>query len=564
MYHAINTVDDMTFLLNEVFNLPNSWATSDGFSEYSGELAEAILTEAQRFASEVIAPLNRNGDEQGCRLTEQGVLTPDGFPDAWAQFSASGWTSMAGDPQWGGQGMPKALSVLADEIFYASNSAFMLYATLSVGAALAIDAHACDDLKETYLPPLFEGRWAGVMDLTEPHAGSDLGALRTRASRNNDGSFSIEGSKMFITGGDQDMTENVIHLVLARLEGAPAGHRGISLFLVPKLHVNGDGSLGDANAVTVGSIEHKMGINASATCVVNFDGATGYLVGEENRGLQAMFTMMNYERLSIGVQGLASGQASLSAAVEYASERKQGVVMDNGELLAATIDRHPDVQRMLMTQACLTQAGRALAVYASHCLDCSKQGGESGALFGKRAALLTPVVKAFLTDLGFDVTVIGQQVFGGHGYVREWGQEQWVRDARIAQIYEGTNGIQAQDLVKRKVITDQGETLFALLDEFAGTTSDSRWHDAKQHFVALTTDLLDTCKTDPSKEGWVSVDYLHALGYLLYGYFWSVMPEKAQGTGLHEMKQRLGDFYWRRIFSRFNGLCESVRNELEH
>ena len=548
----MTALNEMQFLVRDVFKLEQSWQRNSLFADYSNDLADAILSEADKFARDVLAPINRSGDEEGCRLEADGVHTPTGFVDAWSQFAAGGWPSMAGDPSWGGQGMPKALSVMADELFYAANSSFMLYSTLSVGAALCIDAHASDDLKQTYLPALYGGRWAGVMDLTEPHAGSDLGLLRTKAKDLGNGEYAIEGNKMFITGGDQDMTENVIHLVLARLDNAPEGYRGISLFLVPKFGVNPDGSLGERNRLSVGSIEHKMGINASATCVVNFDGATGYLVGEPNRGLQAMFTMMNYERLSIGVQGLACGVASYNAAMAYASERKQGSV--NGEL--AAINRHGDVKRMLLTQRVLADAGRALGVYAAHCLDQSKS--DNDAAMAQRAALLTPVVKAFLTDQGFESCVIGQQVFGGHGYVREWGQEQWVRDARIAQIYEGTNGIQAQDLVKRKVMADRGEALTSLLNDFLALTPTPNFSRAVEHFKALNDQMLSTLSEFPEREGAISVDYLHALGYLTYLHFLQLM-EHASASDDKAARALQRQFFEARLMPRYYALVESVK-----
>ncbi len=554
MLSSTDKVQEMTFLLDRVFGLSEQWQASETFHDYNVDLAEAILNEAQRFGREVLLPLNRNGDEQGCRLDADGVKTPDGFVDAWAEFAAGGWPSMASSPDWGGQGMPKGLSVLADEIFYSSNSAFMLYSTLSVGAALAIDAHASPELKARYLEPIVTGRWGGVMDLTEPQAGSDLGALRTKATDNGDGSFSIEGSKMFITGGDQDMCENIIHLVLARLEGAPEGHRGISLFLVPKININDDESLGDANKLSIGSIEHKMGLNGSATCVVNFDGAQGFLVGEPNQGLAAMFTMMNYERLSIGVQGLASGVASFDAALEYAHERKQGRAVKTGA--PAMIVEHPDVLRMLMTQKVLNEAGRALAVYASNFLDLAKSTADVES--SRYAALLTPLVKAFLTDLGLDITVIGQQVFGGHGYVREWGQEQWVRDARIAQIYEGTNGIQAQDLLKRKVFVDGGETIIKLLRSQAQEIDHKGFTRLSEGFIRQTIELYESSKTDPNLEGAISVDYLHAFGYLEYLYLWQRMASAAVGTPLSADKTRSAEFFECRVMPKFDALMSSI------
>jgi len=546
--------EEMQFLIEQVFQLGAAWEQSDHFADYSDDLAIAIIGEADRFAKEELAPINRNGDEEGCQLTAEGVKTPKGFVDAWRGLAEGGWCSMAAAAEFGGQAMPKSLSVLVDEIFYAQNSALMLYSTLSVGAVLALETHASAELKNKFIPPIVEGRWAGVMDLTEPHAGSDLGALKTKAQPLDDGSFNLTGSKMFITGGDQDMCENIIHLVLARTPDAPAGHRGISLFLVPKYKVDDTGLLGEANGVSVGSIEHKMGLNGSATCVVNFDDAHGYLVGELNQGLAAMFTMMNYERLSIGIQGLASGQASYDAAMDYALERQQGRSAITGQPCA--IIEHADVARMLMTQRVMTEAGRALAIYAAKHLDHAKAANcaESAA----RAALLTPLVKAFLTDIGLDLTVVGQQVFGGHGYVREWGQEQWVRDARIAQIYEGTNGIQAQDLLKRKVAPDNAQTLFSMLDEQATSVDSVLFSEKVDAFKALTLQLVNDMASDPLLEGAVSCDYLHALGYLEYLFFCELMAKSAETTHLAKHKTANLAFYQARLLPKFDALVASV------
>jgi len=546
--------EEMQFLIEQVFQLGNAWGQSEHFADYSDELAFAILGEADRFAKEELGPINRNGDEEGCTLTAEGVKTPKGFVETWRGLAEGGWCSMAASPEFGGQAMPKSLSVLVDEIFYAQNSALMLYSTLSVGAVLALETHASEELKNRFIPPIVEGRWAGVMDLTEPHAGSDLGALKTKALAQDDGSFKLSGSKMFITGGDQDMCENIIHLVLARTPDAPAGHRGISLFLVPKYSVDDAGVLGASNGVSIGSIEHKMGLNGSATCVVNFDDAKGYLVGELNQGLAAMFTMMNYERLSIGIQGLASGQASYDAAMAYAQERQQGRSAVTGQPCA--IIEHADVARMLMTQRVMTEAGRAMAIYAAKHLDHAKAASCSAS--SSRAALLTPLVKAFLTDIGLDLTIIGQQVFGGHGYVREWGQEQWVRDARIAQIYEGTNGIQAQDLLKRKVAPDNANTLFAMLDEQVGSVDSPLFKQKVAQFKELSSKLIEDMAADPLLEGAVSCDYLHALGYLEYLFFSELMASAAVGTHLAEHKAANLAFYKARLLPKFDALLASI------
>src|SRR5690606_2933944 len=456
---------DMRFVLHELFQAAELWARLPALAgQVDRDTADAILEEAAKVTGQLIAPLSRDGDEQGARWQDGAVSTPEGFREAWATYVQGGWVGLSGNPQYGGMGMPKMLGIAFEEMLYGADSSFSLYSALTAGACLAIDAHADEQLRNTYLPPMYEGRWAGSMGLTEAHAGSDLGLIRTRAEPRGDGSYAISGSKIFITGGEQALTENIIHLVLARLPDAPAGPKGISLFLVPKALVDTDGGLGARNAVSCGSIEHKMGIKASATCVMNFDGATGWLVGEPNRGLAAMFTMMNYERLSIGIQGIGCAEASLQNAVAYAHQRGQGRAPNgpvSGDKAADPIIVHPDVRRMLLTMKAMTEGGRAFACFVGQQLDLARHAEDAEERRDAEAlvALLTPVAKAFFTDSGLESCVLGQQVFGGHGYIREWGQEQLVRDVRIAQIYEGTNGIQALDLLGRKVVADGGAGL---------------------------------------------------------------------------------------------------------
>lgn len=416
---------DMRFVLHEVFEAPALWARLPALADHvDAETADAILEEAAKVTGQLIAPLNRSGDEEGAQWQATTVTTPTGFKAAYTTYIEGGWVGLSGNPEFGGMGMPKMLAVQFEEMLYAANSSFALYSALSSGACLAIDAHATHALKSTYLPPMYEGRWAGSMCLTEAHAGTDLGIIRTRAEPQADGSFLITGSKIFITGGEQDLTENIIHLVLAKLPDAPPGPKGISLFLVPKRRVNADGSLGAANAVTCGSIEHKMGIKASATCVMNFDGACGWLIGEANKGLAAMFTMMNYERLSIGIQGIGCAETSYQNARTYARERLQSRAPTGKvapDKVADPIIVHPDVRRMLLSMKAMTEGGRAFASYVGQQLDLSKfsddpqEQEQASAL----VALLTPVAKAFFTDTGLDSCVLGQQVFGGHGYIRE-------------------------------------------------------------------------------------------------------------------------------------------------
>src|SRR3990167_2743831 len=453
---------DLHFVLHEVFAAPSLWDRLPALADtVDADTADAILEEAAKVTGTLIAPLNRSGDEEGALWLAGEVRTLAGFKEAYATYIKGGWVGLSGNPEYGGMGMPKMLAVAFEEMLYAAGSSFVLYSALSSGACLAIDAHASAELKNTYLPPMYQGRWAGSMCLTEAHAGTDLGMIRTRAEPQADGSYRITGSKIFITGGEQDLTENIIHLVLAKLPDAPAGDKDLSLFLVPKVIVNADGSLGPRNAVSCGSIEHKMGIKASSTCVINFDGASGYLIGEANKGLAAMFTMMNYERLSIGIQGIGCAEASYQAAAAYARDRLQSRAA-SGKVApakaAAPIIVHADVRRMLLSMKAMTEGGRAFACYVGQQLDLAKfsADAEERQQADALVALLTPLAKAFFTDIGLESCVHGQQIFGGHGYISEWGQEQLVRDVRIAQIYEGTNGIQALDLLGRKVVANGG------------------------------------------------------------------------------------------------------------
>ncbi|MGB0900039.1 MAG: acyl-CoA dehydrogenase family protein, partial [Psychrobium sp.] len=439
-------LEDMNFLLSDVFNVEQLWQNIPALADAVDiDTAQAILEEGGKLASNLVAPLNRSGDEEGATWLDGKVTTPEGFKAAFETFAQGGWGGLCGEADYGGMGMPKMLGVLFDEMMYAANSSFTLYPTLTAGACLALNAHGCDELKTNYLPNLYSGHWSASMCLTEPHSGTDLGLIKTKAVPNTDGSYDITGTKIFITGGEHDLTENIIHLVLAKLPDAPDGARGISLFLVPKLIVE-SGQSTASNNVSCGSIEHKMGIKASATCVMNFDGAKGYLVGELNKGLACMFTMMNYERLSIGIQGIGCGEMAYQGAAQYAKERLQSKGV--GELRDASkaadpIVVHGDVRRMLLTARANNEGSRAFALYIAKQLDIAKfsDNQQDVAKATSLVALLTPVAKAFFTDLGFESTVLGQQVFGGHGYIREWGMEQLVRDVRIAQIYEGTNGI---------------------------------------------------------------------------------------------------------------------------
>jgi alkylation response protein AidB-like acyl-CoA dehydrogenase len=569
---------DMRFVLNEVFEVSKLWAQLPALAEAVDEdTAAAILEEAGKICSGVIAPLNRSGDEEGCSWADGAVKTPAGFREAYQAYADGGWVGVGGDPVFGGMGMPKAISAQVEEMVNSANLSFGLYPMLTAGACLSINAHASEELKEKYLPNMYGGSWAGSMCLTEPHAGTDLGIIRTKAEPQADGSYKVSGTKIFITGGEHDLTENIIHLVLAKLPDAPAGPKGISLFLVPKFMVNADGSLGEQNALSCGSIEHKMGIKASATCVMNFDGATGWIVDAPNKGLSAMFTMMNYERLGVGIQGLSLGERSYQNAVDYARDRIQSraptgpVAKDKA---ADPIIVHPDVRRMLLTMKALNEGGRAFSSYVAMQLDTAKFSEDAATR--KRAeelvALLTPVAKAFLTDMALETTTHGQQIFGGHGYVREWGQEQLIRDCRITQIYEGTNGIQALDLVGRKVVGSGGAFYKHFADEIKAFTDSSDaslaefvnpLKDAIANLELMTADLLERARVNPNEIGAASVEYLHVFGYTAYAYMWALMARTAlakQGQDeFYVSKLGTARFYFARILPRIHSLTASVK-----
>ncbi|MCM2459831.1 acyl-CoA dehydrogenase [Pseudomonas sp. CG7] len=569
---------DMRFVLNEVFEVAKLWAQLPVLADtVDAETVEAILEEAGKVTSKSIAPLSRSADEEGCHWANGAVTTPAGFPQAYKTYAEGGWVGVGGDPVYGGMGMPKAVSAQVEEMVNSASLSFGLYPMLTAGACLSINAHASEELKATYLPNMYAGVWAGSMCLTEPHAGTDLGIIRTKAEPQADGSYKVSGTKIFITGGEHDLTENIIHLVLAKLPDAPAGPKGISLFLVPKFMVNADGSLGARNAANCGSIEHKMGIQASATCVMNFDEAVGYLVGEPNKGLAAMFTMMNYERLGVGIQGLATGERSYQNAVEYARDRLQSrspTGAQNKDKVADPIIVHPDVRRMLLTMKASNEGGRAFSPYVAMQLDTAKFSEDP--VTRKRAedlvALLTPVAKAFLPDLGLETTVHGQQVCGGHGYIREWGQEQLVRDVRITQIYEGTNGIQALDLVGRKIVGSGGAFYRLFADEIRHFTATANGdleefikplNSAVDTLDELTDWLLDRAKSNPNEIGAASVEYLQALGYTAYAYMWALMARAALGKenqdDFYASKLGTARFYFARLLPRIHSLSASVK-----
>lgn len=568
---------DMSFVLNEVFKAPQLWSQLPALADtVDPDTASAILEEAAKVNADVIAPLNREADEQGAQWNNGEVKTADGFREAWQTYAEGGWVGVGGAPEYDGMGMPKMLTAQLEEMVNAASVSFGLFPMLTAGACLSLHAHASDELKQKYLPNMYRGQWAGSMCLTEPHAGTDLGIIRTKAEPQDDGSFRITGTKIFITGGEHDLTENIIHLVLAKLPDAPAGARGISLFLVPKFMVNEDGSLGERNGVTCGSIEHKMGIKASPTCVMNFDNATGYLIDEPNKGLAAMFTMMNYERLGVGIQGLGVAERSYQSAVEYARERLQSRAPTGAQQpdkAADPIIVHPDVRRMLLTMKALNEGGRAFSTYVAKQLDLAKYSDNDTEKqhASELVALLTPVAKAFMTDMGLETTLHGQMVFGGHGYIREWGQEQLVRDCRITQIYEGTNGIQALDLAGRKLVANDGafyRHFSEEVHEFIAANQDLQefvapLQQALENLDSLSQWLVGQGKANPNEIGAASVEYLHVFGYTAYAYMWALMAKAAQGRegeeDFYASKMGTARFYFARLLPRIHSLTASVR-----
>ena len=554
---------DADFLMNQVFNVQQNWSQIEAYQEFSEELVRAVVAEGGRLATTVMAPLNEVGDSHGCQLNDGEVTTPPGFKEAFAQITEGGWLGLTGNPAFGGQGMPKSLAGLIEEMFWAANSSLFLYGSLTVGACLSIDAHGSAEQKQTYLEKLYSGQWTGAMALTESHAGTDLGMMRTKAEPQADGSYRITGTKIFITSGEHDMAENIVHLTLARIADGPRGTKGISLFIVPKFVPNADGALGPRNGWTSGSLEHKMGINGSATSVINYDGAQGFLLGEEHQGLAAMFTMMNYERLSVGLQGLGAGDLAYQHSARYAQDRIQGrsaTGAQHPDKEADSLLVHPDVRRMLLTQRAYVEGCRAFAFFAGMQLDEAKhKGDERAERFGQ---LLTPVVKAFLTDKGLEGAVMAQQILGGHGYVKEWGVEQIVRDARIAQIYEGANGIQALDLAGRKVVRDGGKTLKELLEVLAEFELEPGHApavaEAFERLRRVTDSMIARSNEDANLPGAVSADFLELVGMALCAWAWGVMAQRAGDDDFGVAKKQTARFFFARLLPRTVGLEQSL------
>ncbi|MDV6373276.1 acyl-CoA dehydrogenase C-terminal domain-containing protein [Deinococcus arenicola] len=580
---------DIKFLINELLDAPAELAKMPYYAENEtadGALMEQVLDEAARFVEGELVPLNAVGDQQGCVRHDDGeVTTPDGFKAAYDKYRKAGWTALDADPNYGGQGMPHLVSNVLVELLNSANVAWSMYPGLSHGAYSALHAVGSDELKDLYLPKIVSGEWTGTMCLTEPHAGTDLGIIRTKAKDNGDGTYAVSGTKIFISAGEHDMADNIVHLVLARLEGSPEGTKGISLFLVPKYLPTPEGKVGERNGVVCGSLEHKMGINGNATALLNFDGATGFLVGEINKGMNHMFIMMNAARLGTGLQGLGLGEVAYQNALAYAKDRLQ--MRHNPRMSpsenADPIIVHPDVRRMLLTGKAYTEAGRAMAMWLALSIDTEHHHPDEAARqeAGDLVALLTPIAKAFMTDNGFNIAVQSQQIFGGHGYIREWGMEQFVRDARIGQIYEGTNGIQALDLLGRKVLMDGGkklQKLAGMLQEFVDENESDEvigeyvtaLGKASQQLGSITMVVGQKAMSGEGGADEVNaaaVDYLRFFGHVVYGYLWARMAKVAQAKidagqdkdGFYLGKVQTARFYFTKLFPEIKALAATIK-----
>lgn len=563
---------DISFVMNELLESEKLFQTLPGYEEATEDLMDAIVEEGAKFAEHVLSPLNQIGDEEGCQWSEEGVKTPSGFADAYKQYVENGWPALSADIEAGGQGMPNMLGIVINELAGTANWPWFMYPGLSHGAVKTIEEHGDAGQKEKYLTKLVAGAWTGTMCLTEAHCGTDLGLLRTKAEPLDDGSYAITGTKIFISAGDHDMAENIVHIVLARLPDAPEGTAGISLFIVPKFNVNEDGSVGDRNTVQCASIEKKMGIHGNATAVLNFDGAKGFLIGRPNKGLNCMFTFMNTARIGTAIQGLASAELSYQGALTYAKERlamRSLTGPKNPDGPADPIIVHPDVRRMLLTQKALAEGSRALLYFLAQQGDVVDKGNEEQAKAADDLlALLTPIGKAFVTEAGFEAANLGVQVYGGHGFIREWGMEQIVRDSRISTLYEGTTGIQALDLMGRKVLGSGGKLLLgftAIIDEFCEANAGEE--DAefvgvlkpyKDEWLELSMKIGQAAMENPDEAGAAAVDYLMYSGYVTLAYFWARMAVLARqkiaaadgDTSFYEAKLHTARFYFARLLPR--------------
>ncbi len=570
---------ELKFVFREVFG-GDDLQKLEGYGDFSADVVHAVLEEAGKLASEVLFPLNRTGDEEGCVLENGVVRTPKGFKEAYQKFAEGGWCGIAADPEFGGQGLPKSVNMMIEEMICSSNMAFGMYPGLTHGAYNALALYGTDEQKATYLPKFVDGSWSGTMCLTEPHCGTDLGLIRTKADPVGDGSYKITGTKIFISAGEHDLTQNICHLVLAKLPGAPNTTKGISLFIVPKFMPNADGSVGKRNGLACGSLEHKMGIKANATCVMNFDNAIGWLVGEPNKGMRAMFAMMNTARLGVGVQGLGLAEVAYQSAVVYAKDRLQGRALKGAqhpEKAADPIIVHPDVRKNLLTGKALTEGVRALVMWIAISLD---RAAKAPTEAERRDAddlvqLLTPVVKSMGTDVGFDVANIGVQIFGGHGFIREHGMEQFVRDARITQLYEGTNGIQALDLVGRKMSAHFGRYLRSFFHPVQSFVEANASDPAMEEYVLALAKALGRLQqavgavaqkglSNPNEAGAAAMDLLNLFGYVALGYLWARMAQIAMAKqnddphGFYKSKIKTAKFYMAKVLPRTGTLLSTI------
>jgi len=573
---------DMQFVMHEVLHVVDELKMLPAHADIDADTINAVLEEGGKFASQVIAPLNQSGDAEGCVLDKatHEVKTPAGFKAAYAKYVEGGWPSLSCDPAYGGQGLPHVVNQSFYEMLNSSNQAWTMYPGLSHGAYEALHAHGSDAQKALYLPKLTSGQWTGTMCLTEPHCGTDLGLLRTKAEPQADGTYKITGAKIFISAGEHDMAENIVHLVLARLPDAPAGSKGISLFVVPKFNVNADGTLGSRNAIHCAGLEHKMGIHANATAQIVLEGAVGTLVGQPNKGLAAMFVMMNAARLGVGMQSLGLTEVAYQNAVAYAKERIQMRSLSgpkNPDQPADTIIVHPDVRKMLLTARAYAEGGRALAMWTTLMIDkeLASDNEDERADCADLVALITPIVKAFFTDNAWIATSHCMQVFGGHGYIREWGMEQFVRDSRINMIYEGTNTIQSLDLLGRKVLADNGKKLKKFGKLVSDFIEEEGTNEAMQEFInpladigdkvtKLTTELGMKAFGNADEVGAAAVDYLRVCGHLVFAYFWARMAKVAlekQGSGdpFYKAKLATARFYYAKLLPETAGLIRTAR-----
>ncbi|SFL93377.1 acyl-CoA dehydrogenase C-terminal domain-containing protein [Marinobacter zhejiangensis] len=579
---------DMKFLLNEVFDYPKHYASLASGENATPDIVDAILTECGKFCEEVVGPLNQIGDEEGCKFEDGEVTTPKGFKEAYNQFVMGGWQGLSAPEEFGGQGLPASMGLLKQEMMGTANWSFSMYPGLSLGAMNTIYLHGNDEQKQTYLVPLTEGRWGGTMCLTEPQCGTDLGQVKTKAEPQADGSYKITGTKIFISSGEHDLTENIVHIVLARLPDAPKGTRGISLFIVPKFLPDGNGGMGERNGVSCGSLEKKMGIKASATCVMNFDDATGFLIGPENQGLECMFTFMNTARIGTSIQGVGAAELSYQGALEYAKDRRSMRALSGKkepEQIADSLIHHADVRRMLLTQKAIAEGGRAMMYYAARLADHMVEGHEQGdtakaEAYDDKLGFLTPILKGFLTEMGFEAANHGAQVFGGHGYIREHGMEQIIRDTKIAVLYEGTTGIQALDLLGRKVLLmTQGGAVREFTLKVANFARKQLTNKRMRPFAlellkltaqwnVLTLRLMLTARKDRDAISAAAYDFLMYSGYVTMAYMWArqaavatsnlASGEGGESTEFYNAKLATAEFYYERLLPRAQSHATSM------